>query len=116
MSIKVDELRLGNWVHDLSKHDGGKDIQINRIFTGSDYSNYWKNIHPIKITQDILLKCSFKFNDENRVDWIKGAFNLERKEESFYFEVYSHYNEIKHLHQLQNLYFVLTGKELTYKK
>jgi hypothetical protein len=116
MSIEVGELRLGNWVSDLSKHDGGRVVQVAQIFKGSDYSNYWKNVHPVKLTEEILLKCGFNFNNENRLEWIKGSFNLEKKEEEFYFEVYSHYNEVKYLHQLQNLYFALTGQELTYEK
>ena len=47
--------------------------------------------------------------------WVKGAFNLEIQESGeIWFEVYSHYIHVKWVHQLQNIYYALTGEELAY--
>lgn len=84
---------------------------------------------PIDLTEEILLKCGFSkdgykngflgkdFKSGNIIiDFVlcepfkKGEFN----------KFYSHdlegykYVEIQYLHQLQNLYFALTGEELEY--
>ena len=46
--------------------------------------------------------------------WVKGGvFNLEiQSNGEIWFELYSHYKHIKWVHELQNLYFALTGEEL----
>lgn len=71
-------------------------------------------IKPIKLTEERLLQCGFK-EDLSRVSWHITSYVIGE------FEIYCidggesfKYNdvEIKYLHQLQNLYFVLTGKEL----
>ncbi len=49
--------------------------------------------------------------------WVKGCFNLEMdKDGKFMFEVYSHYIPLDYVHQLQNLFYLLTNEELTYIK
>ncbi|MFV0149770.1 hypothetical protein OBJ95_06055 [Empedobacter falsenii] len=106
--MNANELRIGNY---LLGYD-------NNYFTW-DYGHYdlcSKGIDadelgmPIELTEEILLKCGFK---EIR----KGVFKLK----DWYIDLTSkvwkfkrEYQDInfKHLHQLQNLYFALTGKEL----
>lgn len=76
-------------------------------------------VEPIPLTEEWLLEFGFipnKYQDEFSLDLItldceytdKGIFNLSIGE--FKSEI-----EIKHLHQLQNIYFALTNKELTIK-
>lgn len=74
-------------------------------------STHINDIEPIPLTEEILLKCGFNFwggitsycdrEDFWSIKMEDGRFEIE------YVEL-----EIKHLHQLQNLYFALTGKEL----
>lgn len=46
--------------------------------------------------------------------WVQGLFNLEIQENGeIWFELYSHYKHIKYVHELQNLYYALTGVELS---
>lgn len=114
---KTTELRLGNWVHSLETNSHVKItaideegyIAINTItFDGQDDSM----IDPIELTEEVLLKCRFVIND--------GIFE---KEGIRLFQVRNLYfrgnfpikSDIKTLHQLQNLYFALTNKELEYE-
>jgi hypothetical protein len=79
--------------------------------TFNQFSQY---IKPIPLTEEILLKCGF----------VKGFDNFYRKNKSYMIEICFFdkgilvtnqsvcLSGIKHLHQLQNLYFALTCKEL----
>lgn len=126
--MKTSELRIGNYViipaYDIdaenniigdSENDEIIKITIDElIIIESNYKDCIGEYKPIPITADILLKCGFSFEDKDALYWVKGAFNLEKDVVGkFWFEVYSHYNELKYLHQLQNLYFALTNEELT---
>lgn len=70
---------------------------------------------PIPLSNDWLVKLGFQYNDLNGDDgyWqIKssiGIFEILNGKDGFYYE---HKTEVKHVHQLQNLFFALTGKEL----
>ena len=74
-------------------------------------------IKPIPITKDWLLdKFGFKENGEFKFDL--GRFQIQnyRTQTAIQLDCFC-YNDlkIKHVHQLQNLYFALTEKELTIK-
>jgi hypothetical protein len=82
-----------------------------------------KDFNPIPLTEEILLKVGYKFyNGKTKgdlcmdfggkldIDFINGKIQVKS-----HYEEYSMYRPIfgiKYLHQLQNLYFVLTGEEL----
>lgn len=116
--MEANELRIGNWVN----------VGYNKQFDLDDFENYfgeWKAfsndaIEPIPLTPEILEKAGFED--------VKYAWKLEVKDSGF---IVMHNNdkasfvtgdydelgfqlkyEIKYLHQLQNIYFALTGKEL----
>jgi hypothetical protein len=67
---------------------------------------------PIPLTEEWLLKFGFK---KSSWGWIKNGVNIQK---GFTLAFSSNKNsiEIKHLHQLQNLYFALTGQELEFKQ
>lgn len=119
--ITANELRIGNWIHNPIQ---GINFQVDLATIGNvmrdndkrnkvpDYSLY----KPIPITEEIILKCGF---DKNSYYYIhkKTYFiftfglglcyiNIDSMFESF------SRDETKHLHQLQNLYFAITGEEL----
>lgn len=119
--INANELRIGNWVG-----VNGVNLQIERfcdtfiLFTNKRESHY-SGIEPVPLTPEILEKAGFV-----PVNWINGtskfdyAFMENHHEWNFYptETIYWHghrINNIKHIHQLQNLYFALTGEELTIK-
>lgn len=124
--IDAKELRIGSRIRQIVKTDCGicyGDISCTEdflevLFAARDYENY----DPIPLTPEILIKCGFIARSEYfvKVDslllqfdstwWWTNAWEVE----SFYeFESLTKWQEIQHLHQLQNLYFALTGKELT---
>lgn len=80
---------------------------------------------PVPITEDLLIKLGFEYIKVNHP--IPNHKSFER--EDFYLKIYNSSDIIKiwykemvidnnyyHIHQLQNLYFALTGKELNTTK
>jgi len=91
-----------------------------------------EHFDPILLTEDWLEKLGLikenqteglpeelqrpDVDEDGRIfySWVKGGvFNLEiQSNGEIWFELYSHYKHIKWVHELQNLYFALTGEEL----
>ena len=108
----------------------GKDVLVDMIsFSGDTASgnvpieSFW----GIPLTEEILLKCGFKKTeeyyaaDEENVDvYTIGCFDIAFIDNEYKLWIAinedSYYNfawtKIKYLHQLQNLYWCLTGQEL----
>lgn len=108
--MKATELRIGNLVNyrivdELSKRKDyfeasvitAEDIRILSIRGEKD-----KDYRPIELTEDWLLKLGFEKEITNN-----GTIYYENENISIE-------GELKHVHQLQNLYFALTGEELKY--
>jgi len=117
--MKENELRIGNYVFSADDNKNGEVFQIDPsgiIFVNKN-GNRWqdlKNIQPIPLTEEILLKCGFIIDSINNFE--KYPFTIQKN--NLYVADFLFYKKgdsgvvIKHLHQLQNLYFALTGKEL----
>lgn len=83
-------------------------------------------LKPIPLTEEWLLKMGFEKRIDRKYERFSvGKFELEYYSHSddvidgFYFyceHVKSGDVKIPHIHQLQNLYFAITGEELTIKK
>lgn len=125
--VKKNELRLKN----LLKR--GEDIVIvSAIFishfncvneeSGIDYgNNHQNNFQPIPLTEEWLLKFGFvKIGTNYENKWLVLWGNIKTKSIDFVLnEPHSRkrkITELKHVHQLQNFYFALTGEELTIKQ
>ena len=124
--IRKEELRIGNllgfqetdYVNICSIHS---DDTIRHTINSKEYGCFRLNQYqPILLTEEILLKCGFEqdvnifiSNDFVVFKNVHGVADGIDKE-SFYCAYWKYAKHIKHLHQLQNLYFALTGKELTY--
>jgi len=109
--MKASELRIGNLVMD------GKDIeQVNArmidmlVKTEADFDS-------IPLTEEWLLKFGF----QKSMSWtyvvelkgnLKLVYYLGEKGWSIGFKSYSDFSNLEYVHQLQNLYFALTGEEL----
>ena len=125
--IKANELRIGDYAH--SKNDG--IIKITNIseksvtvlqdnFCNNFCNNIPKNlINPIKINQEWLIKFGFKKKGTSFFIIIGSKLellNVSNKDFVAYFKGSTINIKIKYVHQIQNLYFALTGEELTLKK
>jgi hypothetical protein len=110
--MKADELRIGNFV-EIDQYPN--DRVIIQIENGTNIDQCGKlNASPIPLTEEWLLKFGFISNPyQDRYE--KGTIHIEcdktKGETYLWIENMPH---IKYNHQLQNLYFALTGEELTY--
>jgi hypothetical protein len=110
--MKANELRIGNYVYD----NLGGVLKIKGISLDSTLSH----IKPIPLTEEWLFKFGFKMNMDN-FDWNAGLgvncigdFELSlRYTDNIGWFYRSKCTPIKYVHQLQNLYFAITGDELT---
>ena len=124
MELSATELRIGNLVTFNHKWDilcTVKQIQQYDIRVSFEtqpnlmnaLSTHPENFIPIELTEEWLLK--FGFEKDNELNFVKFSFKVH---------FWSNYNsymygwvggniELKYVHQLQNLYFALTGEELT---
>lgn len=113
--MKAKQIRIGNLVM-----DGHEVEKVNARMISMLAGNH-ADFDPIPLTEEWLLKFGFEFhvnaNCENFY-YTKDAFICIRCDEDFeWFRYYNgdFYSEIEYVHQLQNLYFALTGEELTLK-
>ena len=133
--MKANELRIGNKFQSpfgvetvfeiFDNTDRGRLIQkgYEHIITCKENGNQYKpiEIEPIPLTPEILEKCGFgKIEIELELGAIfgiikKGLHPLMLKynflQASCFYGFY-YGTKVEYLHQLQNLYFALTGEEL----
>ncbi len=70
-----------------------------------------ESIEPIPLTEDILLKCGLLKTSIGT--FLLGSYELVSYNNHYNVSVFKgKICELSHLHQLQNLYFALTGEEL----
>ena len=114
--MKSNELRVGNWINYLGDNMKFNEIDLSNLFNPS-IDMYDTDLEPIELTEEILLKCGFEKTIVNTVikAWLKFSFYLTiRDDGDFFYEWKGGNIQVKYLHQLQNLYFALTGTELIY--
>jgi len=117
--IEANELRIGNWVLYQGQFKIVRYIQVDRI------GAIKKNLQPqtmllikcsgIPLTEEILFKCGFF--KRNGLYGIQVRINKGNHKLSYFFldktlRVSNSYVPCQYLHQLQNIYFALTGQEL----
>jgi hypothetical protein len=126
--MKASELRIGNYV----KFDNHEDEYYK--VSGCDISELSDelidlNASPIPLTEEWLLKFGFirhHYDYANDVIYIKNIADNEIDNAEFEWGVYpnelgsgiqiKNRKSLKYVHQLQNLYFALTGEELVVKE
>lgn len=117
--MKANELRIGNYVYDDVLKDIDTVYQLDLRCVNDCYIKDLNNeMKPIPLTEEWLLKFGFVVFGIDKDHYSLHDFKL--------FDVGGYYivtplpHEykpiIKHVHQLQNLYFALTGEELTIKE
>lgn len=139
--MKAEELRLGNWVkidRGLGRIVSLKTKEYEVWSTDSGYpavvgiqgESYFdcteEEIEGIPLTEDILVKCGFK---SFTTQCYGALYSLNRHVKGRQLEATSIFlntgrisicgspiwNKCKYLHQLQNLYYAIQGKELKIK-
>jgi hypothetical protein len=124
-ALKAKDLRIGNYygyAHEesLSYHQADIDFiktqqEYNEDPDDDQFSRGWWAF-PIPLTQEWMVKFGFEYD---RVTWFKINVMLVKRSSEGYSVFYGtgHLSEVtlNYVHQLQNLYFALTGEELTLK-
>ena len=118
--MKANEFRIGNWVNQPTADNSDSFHQITKGDFASDYnSSIDIECHlPIPLTEDWLLKFGFEkvknVNENTYPDFRKRSVELLTNVNEFYvLNRNEGFTDIHYVHQLQNLYFALTGEELT---
>lgn len=117
--MKANELRIGDYVTEntygvkrIGKIIAIKEKQVVLRLENSIIATSIKNIEPIPLTEEWLLKFGFIqdtgeperfFNDIISLTKYKNSWTIEYNNNDFVFE---------YVHDLQNLYFALKGEEL----
>ena len=100
--MKASELRIGNWV-DL-KHE---EYEYESFKFDFDMGWNMEYINPIPLTEEWLLK--FGFRKVYKTCYQYKDFILDDRFIMMDIDITI---QLKHVNQLQNLYFALTGEEL----
>ena len=105
--MKASEIRVGNWV----TNSIGEEYQITPA-TILHLSVDSATVNSIPFTEEWLLRFGF---EKVNSTWYKGRLSKFRVNVAFDIEYSNHWLDIRidFVHQLQNLYFALTGEELT---
>lgn len=116
------EIRAGNWVLKITGRDTNTQsfFEYKTIALDEYYYTFAKVCFPIAITPVILGKCGFKheFGDwyiNKEAEGIDDGLPFLRykgKDKSWYLENVRLWAQPAHLHQLQNLYYALSNREL----
>lgn len=123
--MKANELRIGNLVSAIHPRYHEKEIVVESI-SGTDSINVdfrsysLDEIEPIPLTEDWLLKFGFNKDAPYYLKHPLIVGLLANEKDVNYCESEDSEDvlqlskvELKYVHQLQNLYFALAGKELS---
>lgn len=133
--MKTNEFRIGNLIYPNDENATPyeiKGVMTDKVFFGIDRMNeeMWQDIEeiePIPLTEDMLNKMGFE-KTKNKVVYDVVVYDFHgfqlNKVVNHKWDTYTNWNNnknyitangaaIQYVHQLQNLYFTLTGQELT---
>ena len=117
------ELRIGNYVMSALKAKNGAFMKVSvldarngNVFADSIEDNnteYNTNIIGIELNDDLIYAFGFKKTNGYGFN-VLGTW-LTKEDGVYWYLLNGRYIELGYVHQLQNLYFALTGIELTLK-
>jgi len=106
--IKINELRIGNLISDLSDRTGFvKSLAWNKVAVKLEFSTIntdCDGVKPIPLTEEWLNKFKWERVEENRFFFDNNYFSIGISGRLYYMDDYTGV-KIQHVHQLQNLYF-----------
>ena len=120
--MEATELRISNIVNCNDKRHHEPYIVVESITSeciNVDFRPYNLNeLEPIPLTEDWLLKLGFVKRADCEFDfWKNSMWKLKEYKNKKYYQLYHCSDEvdctmIKFVHQIQNLFYSLTGEEL----
>jgi hypothetical protein len=118
--MKATELRIGNYVFYNSENDKNEPVRFYDKLDGEDIKQMEEHEHylglhePIPLTPEILEKCGFE-NGERQINAHNDTIQVCGETVRLWAgsaEGHGVHVLCQSLHQLQNLFFALTGEEL----
>ena len=121
--MKESELRIGNWVN-CKIYNGNSNVNIQ---FDSFESKYIHLFEPIPLTEEWFVKLgfekytnsiggdSFRIYSEKRISEPVLDYDIKNGYCAIQGRVSNVLNRVKYVHQIQNIYFALTGEELKTK-
>jgi hypothetical protein len=115
--MTINELRIGNYIEWVGVKSDSRILNLkdfNIVYESlNNNESYFK---PILLTEEWLLKLGYikktPFFENNSIIEFYETYDKILRCELYGMTV----DNIKYVHQLQNLYFALTGEELEYNK
>lgn len=122
--FKASDLRVGNLINVLNPNTGIWNIEATKgktiMILQQEEGHYLliNNLKPIPLTEEWLLKLGLKKTEyKSQIIYDSGLQNstyiIIDENNSSYFMWGAYLTSIKYVHELQNLYFALTQRELT---
>lgn len=113
--MESKEFRIGN----LLKYDDGTIVEVLTVSSRDIVVKRFPQplnisvLHPIPLTPEILEKAGF-YHSENwqKTWWFNKSISINFHNDKLYYNDMQRAIELQSVHQLQNLYFALTGEEL----
>ena len=105
--MKANELRIGNYVYDTLGKVNKIDLEAITYIVKEPHNQ----VKPIPLTEEWLLKFDMELISKITYSPKEGLLRLSNGDTKGTLLI----PHIKYVHQLQNIYFELTGKELTFK-
>jgi hypothetical protein len=115
------ELRIGNWVMIDPSNIPQQvcDVMCDSVNTDKVQGAHYGLVDAILLTEEWLLKFGFEIRRikdiTNYTSHKLDLYQYLSNNNKIFFEYSDGDVEIKYVHQLQNLYFALTGEELKYE-
>ena len=107
--MKASELRIGNWVQ-----LGETTVQVDIITIYEPDNKLVSKSEPIPLTEEWLLEFKAKqFGSAFKLQKGVKGITIRRHPNGFFLSWPNRFTKLEYVHQLQNLYFALTGEELT---
>lgn len=113
--INVKELRIGNLIF-LELGLPGLNVHTIKGQDIADIANgkvTLTSLTPIPLTPEWLERCGFANEPIGSNSYIKEDVKIFNFNDDGIYKMWNYKVEVKNVHQLQNLYFALTGEELT---
>ena len=120
--MEAKELRIGNYVKDhlgrvQKVSETRSDAYICYLSNGTKLKYKLNTTKPIPLTEEWLVKFGFllDLHHHRRLTYSLNRITTYKQDGVFWCDILWDCLELKHVHQLQNLYFALTNEELIIK-
>jgi len=113
-ALALKELRIGNLIYKVYP-DGEEIIEVEKISKNYINNLNISGIKPIPLNKELFLKFGFNERGVNYTKFLEEGIEFIIWDCNGIFIEDKNGVRIKYVHQLQNLFFCLRGKELTIK-